>query len=503
MKGIIIPYNVVDGKVFVCDWFIGRIVDCSNTIVSTMVGKEYHLICQMDVAACRVDCGHRRKIVNFPHSIWIMFVEANPQLWADSIITQPSQKPLPAEAKAQKPLEDVLAGTTELMAHEYYGDGILFAGLVRKLFTAFSKFIRNPQSLPNTAGLFCAGQFMRLYNTPSSPIFETIRIALGGSKLARARKLSPLPPELEKWPEPLPPSDQVPSQMALLVYYDGRMFAKRASDGDEYYTIKSQGRPDCMQLEPEPARIIRCQLPGFRYLWPAKFAERVVERRNCVGHDYFSPKFPKGIRMIWVDEGQFASCADTTLRDMLTPTEVPVNSPTDCPICLETTGAPLEAPCGHFFCSPCMHRWLDIHPGCPVCRQELVRTDLLDDMESWNELGAARLAVATYPVIMRAAHDIGGPVLSHLLKTFYRWQTSDIEEYNWQPTEVFEDGETGERLVSWSNLGLGEQRCLVTLTYEQAAELQVEYKLATLTVGPDHGRFNISRHLACVADKST
>ena len=42
-----------------------------------------------------------------------------------------------------------------------------------------------------------------------------------------------------------------------------------------------------------------------------------------------------------------------------------------CGICLEVTVEPTRLSCGHFFDLPCIQRWLQMQPTCPVCRHTL------------------------------------------------------------------------------------------------------------------------------------
>ncbi|XP_025090288.1 E3 ubiquitin-protein ligase RNF185-like [Pomacea canaliculata] len=43
----------------------------------------------------------------------------------------------------------------------------------------------------------------------------------------------------------------------------------------------------------------------------------------------------------------------------------------ECNICLETANDPVVSMCGHLFCWPCLHQWLETRrqrPTCPVCK---------------------------------------------------------------------------------------------------------------------------------------
>lgn len=48
----------------------------------------------------------------------------------------------------------------------------------------------------------------------------------------------------------------------------------------------------------------------------------------------------------------------------------------DCNICIQLANDPVVTTCGHLFCWPCLHTWLnsDLQPhSCPVCRAYLTR----------------------------------------------------------------------------------------------------------------------------------
>ncbi|CAF1470974.1 unnamed protein product, partial [Rotaria magnacalcarata] len=52
----------------------------------------------------------------------------------------------------------------------------------------------------------------------------------------------------------------------------------------------------------------------------------------------------------------------------------------ECNICLETAHNAVLSLCGHLFCWPCIHQWLEtrIHnPTCPVCKSSISREKLI------------------------------------------------------------------------------------------------------------------------------
>lgn len=47
-----------------------------------------------------------------------------------------------------------------------------------------------------------------------------------------------------------------------------------------------------------------------------------------------------------------------------------------CNICLDTAKDPVVSQCGHLFCWPCLHRWLQTRPDrqeCPVCKSRVTK----------------------------------------------------------------------------------------------------------------------------------
>lgn len=56
--------------------------------------------------------------------------------------------------------------------------------------------------------------------------------------------------------------------------------------------------------------------------------------------------------------------------------EEPVNSQFSCNICLDNAKDPVVSQCGHLFCWPCLHRWLETRPDrqeCPVCKSRVTK----------------------------------------------------------------------------------------------------------------------------------
>ncbi|XP_075042613.1 E3 ubiquitin-protein ligase RNF5 [Mixophyes fleayi] len=52
----------------------------------------------------------------------------------------------------------------------------------------------------------------------------------------------------------------------------------------------------------------------------------------------------------------------------------------ECNICLETAREPVVSVCGHLYCWPCLHQWLETRPehqDCPVCKAWISRENVI------------------------------------------------------------------------------------------------------------------------------
>ncbi|XP_075437574.1 E3 ubiquitin-protein ligase RNF5 [Ascaphus truei] len=52
----------------------------------------------------------------------------------------------------------------------------------------------------------------------------------------------------------------------------------------------------------------------------------------------------------------------------------------ECNICLDTAREPVVSVCGHLYCWPCLHQWLDTRPErqeCPVCKAGISRENVI------------------------------------------------------------------------------------------------------------------------------
>jgi E3 ubiquitin-protein ligase RNF5/185 len=52
----------------------------------------------------------------------------------------------------------------------------------------------------------------------------------------------------------------------------------------------------------------------------------------------------------------------------------------ECNICLDTAKDAVVSHCGHLFCWPCLHQWLETRPNrqsCPVCKAAISRDKVI------------------------------------------------------------------------------------------------------------------------------
>jgi len=58
----------------------------------------------------------------------------------------------------------------------------------------------------------------------------------------------------------------------------------------------------------------------------------------------------------------------------------PHESSYECNICLDTAKDPVISMCGHLFCWPCLHQWLETRPArqvCPVCKSAVSKEKVI------------------------------------------------------------------------------------------------------------------------------
>ena len=56
------------------------------------------------------------------------------------------------------------------------------------------------------------------------------------------------------------------------------------------------------------------------------------------------------------------------------------NSTFECNICLDQAKDAVISKCGHLFCWPCLHQWLETkqnNPTCPVCKSAISRENVI------------------------------------------------------------------------------------------------------------------------------
>jgi E3 ubiquitin-protein ligase RNF5 len=57
-----------------------------------------------------------------------------------------------------------------------------------------------------------------------------------------------------------------------------------------------------------------------------------------------------------------------------------LNSQYECNICLDTARDAVISYCGHLFCWPCLHKWIETKPNnqtCPVCKSAISREKVI------------------------------------------------------------------------------------------------------------------------------
>eukprot|EP01147_Barroeca_monosierra_P002427 gene2427-5367_t len=56
----------------------------------------------------------------------------------------------------------------------------------------------------------------------------------------------------------------------------------------------------------------------------------------------------------------------------------------NCNICLDKVSEPVVTRCGHLFCWPCLHEWLQLKPDCPVCKAGVTPESVISLYTSGN-----------------------------------------------------------------------------------------------------------------------
>ncbi len=61
-------------------------------------------------------------------------------------------------------------------------------------------------------------------------------------------------------------------------------------------------------------------------------------------------------------------------------TDNPSNSQYECNICLDSARDAVISMCGHLFCWPCLHKWIETRPSnqtCPVCKSAISKEKVI------------------------------------------------------------------------------------------------------------------------------
>ncbi len=102
------------------------------------------------------------------------------------------------------------------------------------------------------------------------------------------------------------------------------------------------------------------------------------------------------------------------------------NSQFECNICLDVARDAVISMCGHLFCWPCLHKWLETRPSnqtCPVCKSAISRekviplygrncTDKKDPRDKVPPRPQGQRTEPTRNVRMRSIFEIQASILS-------------------------------------------------------------------------------------------
>jgi E3 ubiquitin-protein ligase RNF5 len=84
--------------------------------------------------------------------------------------------------------------------------------------------------------------------------------------------------------------------------------------------------------------------------------------------------------MVLVDDTEEKSSSKPSGNASSSPSSQNANSQYECNICLDTARDAVISMCGHLFCWPCLHKWLETRPNnqtCPVCKSAISREKVI------------------------------------------------------------------------------------------------------------------------------
>ncbi|KAI6232652.1 Zinc finger domain containing protein [Aphelenchoides fujianensis] len=83
----------------------------------------------------------------------------------------------------------------------------------------------------------------------------------------------------------------------------------------------------------------------------------------------------------------------------------------DCNICLEAANDPVVSLCGHLYCWPCLHQWLEIkasNPFCPVCKSVISKEKVVPIYGKSGDNTDPRTKAPPRPAGQRTEDPTGG-----------------------------------------------------------------------------------------------
>jgi len=101
----------------------------------------------------------------------------------------------------------------------------------------------------------------------------------------------------------------------------------------------------------------------------------------------------------------------------------------DCNICLDAAREPVVSLCGHLFCWPCLHQWLETRPHgqvCPVCKSIVTRDKVVPLYGRGTERKDPRDKVPPRPKGQRTEFDYGASMPAQFEYT--NFDDDDVEE---------------------------------------------------------------------------
>ena len=110
----------------------------------------------------------------------------------------------------------------------------------------------------------------------------------------------------------------------------------------------------------------------------------------------------------------------------------------ECCICLETTDAPLQTPCKHNYCNPCLTGWLLKKNSCPMCRYAIGETSESEKEEELNI--RVILNFSGDPHILRSGNQSSVVILQNyhydLIDELILSQVNENNNHTWQTFNI-------------------------------------------------------------------